>query len=252
MDRATTEAAWSATQAGAPIAGTFAWTENDTVMVFEPKAALGYAWKVTVAVGVGAVSRAGVPLTAAASASFTSVARPPTPVKPSTSGSGSGSSGSGTASVGAGTWAAVESYYLGLMNCTRTGGLVTSTGACSSPGGRNVAPLWQDAGISARASRPYAKKLVLNNLCTHYSGGTPGDRLKAAGYTSYNWAENLGCEGGSPFKAVLGDHLFFQGEASRNGGHYVNLMNAKYDRVGIGVWVSGSRVRLVIDFYHPL
>jgi hypothetical protein len=31
----------------------------------------------------------------------------------------------------------------------------------------------------------------------------------------------------------------------------VNLMNAQYDRVGIGVWVSHSRVRLVIDFYHP-
>ena len=36
-----------------------------------------------------------------------------------------------------------------------------------------------------------------------------------------------------------------------SGGHYVNLMNAKYDRVGIGVWVSHGRVRLVIDFYHP-
>ena len=31
----------------------------------------------------------------------------------------------------------------------------------------------------------------------------------------------------------------------------MNLMNAEYDRVGIGVWVSGGRVRLVIDFYHP-
>ena len=29
------------------------------------------------------------------------------------------------------------------------------------------------------------------------------------------------------------------------------MMNAAYDRVGIGVWVSGGRVRLVIDFYHP-
>jgi hypothetical protein len=28
-------------------------------------------------------------------------------------------------------------------------------------------------------------------------------------------------------------------------------MNAKYDRVGLGVWVAGGRVRLVIDFYHP-
>ncbi len=31
----------------------------------------------------------------------------------------------------------------------------------------------------------------------------------------------------------------------------MNLMNSAYDRVGIGVWVSGGRVRLVIDFYHP-
>jgi hypothetical protein len=31
----------------------------------------------------------------------------------------------------------------------------------------------------------------------------------------------------------------------------VNLMNSAYDRVGIGVWVSHGRVRVVIDFYHP-
>jgi hypothetical protein len=29
------------------------------------------------------------------------------------------------------------------------------------------------------------------------------------------------------------------------------MMNALYDRVGIGVWVSSGRLRLVIDFYHP-
>jgi hypothetical protein len=29
-------------------------------------------------------------------------------------------------------------------------------------------------------------------------------------------------------------------------------MNSAYDRAGIGVWVSGGRVRLVVDFYHPL
>jgi len=27
-------------------------------------------------------------------------------------------------------------------------------------------------------------------------------------------------------------------------------MNAAYNRVGIGVWVSHGRVRLVVDFYH--
>ena len=246
MDRATTEAAWQASQGSTRVAGTFAWAENDTVLIFDPRAALGYGQKVSMAVGTGARSRAGIPLASMASATFTTAA-PPAKPKPRTGGSG-GSGGS----VGGSTWAAVESYYLKLMNCTRTGGWVTSSGACSSPGGRAVAPLWQDAGISAKVSRPYAKKLVLSNVCSHYSGSTPATRLRAAGYTSYVWAENLGCEGGKPMSAVLGVHLFFQSEKSAGGGHYVNLMNAKYDRVGIGVWVSGSRVRIVIDFYHPL
>jgi len=136
------------------------------------------------------------------------------------------------------------------MNCTRTGGWVTSSGNCSSPGGRNVAPLKLDAGISTNVSRPYAKKLAVGGDCDHFIGGNPGDRLRHAGYDSYRWAENLGCRSGNPRSAVLGSHLFFQAEKSSNGGHYVNLMNPMYDRVGIGVWVSHGRVRLVIDFYH--
>ena len=87
--------------------------------------------------------------------------------------------------------------------------------------------------------------------CSHFIGGNPGDRLRAAGYTSYRWAENIGCGSGNARSVVLSSHLFFQNEKSTNGGHYVNLMNAMYDRVCIGVWVYAGRVRLVIDFYHP-
>jgi uncharacterized protein YkwD len=139
------------------------------------------------------------------------------------------------------------------MNCTRQGGTVTSGGDCSSPGGRNVAALKLDSGISTKVARPYAKKLAVGGDCSHFMGGNPGDRLRRAGYTSYRWAENLGCRSGNPFSAVLGSHRYFQSERSWSpqGGHYVNLMNSKYDRVGIGVWVSGGRVRLVVDFYHP-
>jgi len=257
MDRASTEAAWSAVQGTTALDGTFSWAEGDTVLVFEPTKVLDYSQTVTISVGTGAVSKAGVPLQAAASAKFTTVARPKPPstgggTTPTGGSTGSRSTGGSPGSVGAGTWAAVEAYYLDLMNCTRTGGTVTSTGACSSPGGRDVAPLFQDAGISAKVSRPYAKTLAVNNLCTHFSGGTPADRLRAAGYTSYIWAQNLGCRSGDPFKAVLATHLFYQSEWSYNGGHYVNLMNPKYDRVGLGVWVSGGRVRLVVDFYRPL
>ena len=137
------------------------------------------------------------------------------------------------------------------MNCTRTGGWVTSSGACSSPGGRHVAPLVIDSRISSRVTRPYAKLLATRGACSHFIGGNPGNRLARAGFTSYRWAENIGCRSGSPSSAVLGSHLFFQSERPYSGGHYVNLMNAAYDRVGIGVWVSGGQVRLVVDFYHP-
>ena len=121
---------------------------------------------------------------------------------------------SGGGGAVSGNWAGVESYYLRLMNCTRTGGWVTSGGKCSSPGGRAVAPLKLSAGISSRVSRPYAKLLATRNICNHFIGGTPGDRLRSKGYTSYRWGENLGCRSGNPFSAVLGSHLFFQTRAA--------------------------------------
>jgi uncharacterized protein YkwD len=158
---------------------------------------------------------------------------------------------SGGGGAVSGSWSSVEAYYLKLMNCTRTGGWVTSTGSCSSPGGRAVAPLMLSGPISAKVSRPYAKLLATRGICNHFIGGTPGDRLRRAGFTSYRWGENLGCRSGNPYSAVLGSHLFFQAEKPYNGGHYKNLMNAEYDRAGIGVWVSGGRVRLVVDLYHP-
>jgi uncharacterized protein YkwD len=258
MEHASTKAAFSVAVDGKALAGKTRFAESDTVLVFQPAKALPKGATITVTVAATATSKRGVALGTAKSVTVkTPKPAPPrtTAAKPRSSGSGSGTgsgSGSGSGSaVGGGSWGAVETYYLRLMNCTRTGGWVTSTGSCSSPGGRNVAALKLDAGISSKVSRPYAKKLAVNNLCTHFSGGNPGDRLRAAGYTSYIWAENIGCRSGNPYSAVLGSHLFFQDEKSTNGGHYVNLMNAKYDRVGIGVWVSGGRVRLVVDFYHP-
>jgi uncharacterized protein YkwD len=262
MDHATTRGAFKVTANGKPVAGKIQFAESSSVLVFQPTSALPASATIVVSVGTGATSALAVPLAKPLTATLHTVAAPkPKPKAPATqrvtttghSSGGSGGSGgsSGGKAVGGGSWGAVETYYLRLMNCTRTGGWVTSSGACSSPGGRSVAALRLDSGISSRVSRPYAKKLAMNNLCTHFSGGNPGNRLSAAGYHSYRWAENIGCRSSSAYSAVLASHLFFQAEKSSNGGHYVNLMNAAYDRVGIGVWVSGGRVRLVIDFYHP-
>jgi len=248
MDQRATKAAFKVTASGKAVKGKVTFAESGTVLIFDPASLLPWDARVVATVSRTARSTDGARLGANAQVAFRTVARVAriTATRPISSGGGGGS-------VGSGTWSAVERYYLKLMNCTRTGGLVTSGGDCSSPGGRSVAPLRLDAGISNKVARPYAKKLAVNNMCTHFSGGNPGDRLRRAGYTSYRWAENLGCRSGNPSSAVLGSHLYFQSERSWSppGGHYVNLMNSAYDRVGIGVWVSGGRVRLVVDFYHP-
>jgi uncharacterized protein YkwD len=249
MDKATTKAAFTVTVGGKAIAGKISFAEGNKVMVFTPAKSLPYGKKVVMEVGPTALSADGAALAKAAEGDFKTVAKAKRSTTTSTGGSTGGGGGGGA--VGGGSWASVETYYLGLMNCTRTGGWVTSGGHCSSPGGRAVAPLKLDKGISSKVSRPYARKLALGADCSHFIGGNPGDRLRRAGYKNYTWAENLGCRSGNARAAVLGSHRFFQSEKSYNGGHYVNLMNKKYDRVGIGVWVSHGRVRLVIDFYHP-
>ncbi len=253
MDRATTKRAFTVTVDGKAISGSITFAEGDTVLVFDPAKTLPYDARVVATVAASATSADGAALGAAKSAAFRTVPKP-VPARTTTTGTGGGGTGGGGGgSVGSGSWTAVERYYLGLMNCTRTGGTVTSGGDCSSPGGRNVAALKLDSGISTKVARPYATKLAVGNDCSHFIGGNPGDRLRRAGYTSYRWAENLGCRSGNPYSAVLASHRYFQSERawSPPGGHYVNLMNSQYDRAGIGVWVSGGRVRLVVDFYHP-
>ena len=257
MKRDVTAAAFHASVGGRDIAGKAAWAEQGTVLVFTPAAALPYGAKVVLSVDTTATSKAGIPLASAASGTFTvaakpAAAKPPAKkpaAKPPTKPIPKPPSGGGGAVSG--SWTGVESYYLRLMNCTRTGGWVTSGGRCSSPGGRDVAPLKLSAGISAHVSRPYAKFLATHGACDHFIGGTPGDRLRRAGYTSYRWGENLGCRSGNPYSAVLGSHLYFQSERPYNGGHYRNLMDSRFHFAGIGVWVSSGRVRLVVDFYTP-
>jgi uncharacterized protein YkwD len=250
MDRASVKKAFQVLVNGKAVKGTVTFAEKDTVAVFDPVKHFAYNTRVVATVAKTARSADGVPLRSAEQIAFRTELKPvPKPARRTNPTTSTPVSSGG--STGGGSWASVERYYLGLMNCTRTGGWVTSGGNCSSPGGRNVAALKLDSGISSKVARPYAKKLAVGNDCSHFIGGNPGDRLRRAGYTSYRWAENLGCRSGNPYSAVLGSHLYFQSEKSYNGGHYVNMMNSKYDRAGIGVWVYSGRVRLVVDFYHP-
>ena len=152
-------------------------------------------------------------------------------------------------------WYSVERFYLGLVNCTRTGGWVLSDGTCRGYGSGKysayIAPIAYSYGISDRVTRPYARLLVLRGLCSHTADGDPGYRLRRAGFTRWTWGENIGCRDGysTAKAAVLASHLKFQAEKSTNGGHWRNIKNAKYHWIGIGVWRSSTRTRLVVDFY---
>jgi hypothetical protein len=149
-------------------------------------------------------------------------------------------------------WYDVETYYLRLLNCTRTGGWVLKDGRCSAYGSgkysKYVAPLKRSAGISTVA-RSWAKRIAVEGACRH---GDPGARLRKAGFTGYTWGENIGCyDVASAYRSVLASHRNFQAEKSYGGGHWKNIKNAKFKQVGIGVWKANGHTRLVTDFYAP-
>jgi hypothetical protein len=151
-------------------------------------------------------------------------------------------------------WLSEEKFVWTLTNCTRTGGWVLNDGSCKGYGsGRYsayVKPVKYAPGFSDMVPRPYARQLALRNICTHFYGGSPIDRIRRAGYTWItNWGENIGCRTSSNVKAaVLASHLFFQSEKSSNGGHWRNIKNPRFTTMGVGVWQSSGRVRLVEDF----
>jgi hypothetical protein len=153
-------------------------------------------------------------------------------------------------------WLTDEAFYLKMVNCTRTGGWVLKSGSCTAYGsGRYsayVRPLTRSPGISDAVARPYATVLAIGNKCGHTFDGSLTTRLSRAGYRGTAWGENLACHNGLSTRAmVIWAHRVFQSEKSYNGGHWKNIKNARYRYIGIGVWRSGDRVRLVTDFFRP-
>ena len=182
------------------------------------------------------MSKAGTALAKASTAKFTvepkpkpkPKAKPPRPRRRRRSSKPKPIPKSGGGGAVAGGWAGVESYYLRPDELHADRRLGHLDGQVQQPGGRNVAPLaleHRDQHQGLPSVRQAARRRA--TICSHFIGGNPGDRLRRAGYDSYRWAENLGCRSGNPSSAVLGSHLFFQSEKSYNGGHYVNMMNAK-------------------------
>jgi hypothetical protein len=254
MDTKATAAAFSVTVNGRAVAGNLYWSEGDTVLALAPRYSFAVGSKVVAKVSTAARATTGMHIEKAASATFT-VSKPRVYVARA-GGGGGGSSGGGGGTGAFGSVGAqrhdMEVYYLGLMNCTRTGGWVTSSGGCSSAGHHTMpaqGALSLDETISLKVARPYAKYLADRNILSHNAGGTTTvSRFRSAGYSGGSWGENIASPHRSDAGGMIDSQIYFQSEAPYRGGHYYNIMDVYFHRVGIGVWISNS-IRLVVDFY---
>ena len=248
MDEKSTESALTVLANGGAVAGSTSWSEEDTVLAFTPRRSFGIGASVIVKLSTTARSTGGLHVAAATSATFL-VSTPRSRSITYTRSKITVTGGQGTSSA---PYKDMERYYLGLMNCTRMGSWVTSSGDCSTQT-RHTLPaqgaLALDDGISNNVSRPYAARLADSGLLTHnLNGTTTHGRLAAAGYGSGSWGENIASPGNASAGGMILIETFFQSESGYRGGHYKNIMNRYFHRVGIGIWVSNS-VRVVIDFY---
>ena len=240
MDEKSTAAAFSVTVNGKAVSGSTFWAEDDTVLVLTPRDSFKVGSTIVARVSTAARSTGGLHLPTAYSATF-SVSTPRV----------TGIGGGGVASTTS-PWYPSEVYYMNLMNCTRTGGWVTSGGDCSTETHHTLPAqgrLSLDSGISNRVSRPYAKYMADNRLLDHYlRGTTPHTRLCDAGYCGGSWGENIASPGSYGPGGMIDVELFYQSEYWCRCEHYYNIMNPYFHRAGVGVWFSNS-VRVSIDFY---
>jgi hypothetical protein len=247
MDQKSATAALTVEANGLPWSGSTYWTDDSMTLVWTPKHSFYAGTRVSVRVRSTARSTAGLTMAGTVGVDFV-VTSPrarayATGVKiPWTGGVASTTS----------PWHAAELYYLSLMNCTRTGGWVTSAGLCSTQTHHTMpaqSPLVFNAGIANNVARPYAKVMADRVVLTHYlDGTTPPGRLAAGGYPGYSWGENVASPSNPNQSGMISIEVFFQNESWYKGGHYYNIMNPRLHSAGIGVWVSNS-TRVVIDFY---
>ena len=262
MDHASTQAAFKLSGYDMKKGGEFYWAEGDTVLVFEPAKPLAYGTKYTLTVGGGAKAKTGAMITVPSNkkaivSTFKVAAKPkPLPVPPKPGAKPQEPPARPLKPTVKAPWLDVEQYALKLLNCNRTGGKILANGSCEGYGSGKFSayrpPLRLDAAISNSVARPYAKYQAIRRACNHFIDGDPGDRMARAGYRSPHWAENIGCRPASVRQSILGSALFFQAEQYAGyRGHWINLKNPDYDRVGIGVWASGGWVLSVYNFYRP-
>lgn len=195
------------TNVNQPVAGTLAWSADQTLLTYTPRAALASGHRFEIRLLDGAHDSDGNPLTGtyAFTTKAASARRTVSPVYPAPSASGS-----------------VQAYALALINTSRRA--------------FGFAPLSLDARVSAVAAA-HAWDQVRYGYFSHVSrdGSTFRDRLTAAGI-SYSHAGENQCEDyGSITHAISWCHSIMMAEPYPGvWNHIANILNPNFTRVGFG------------------
>ena len=152
---------------------------------------------------------------------------------------------------------AAERYAHSLLNCTRTGGFVTKSGACLARGSGKYSvkrpPVRLHANISLKVAWPWARAMNAYDVCDHVIPGKPGltQRMRSQGFRYWYYGENVGCvwQTNDARAAVLAVHRMMQAEKRFRGGHWRNIKDKGFKSVGVGVATGNGRVMVVWDFY---
>jgi hypothetical protein len=152
---------------------------------------------------------------------------------------------------------AAEKYAQSLLNCTRTGGFVTKSGACLARGSGKYSvkrpPLRLHRNISLKVAWPWARAMNAYNVCDHVIPGKPrlAQRMRSKGFRYWYYGENVGCvwQTNDAKAAVLAVHRMMQAEKRYRGGHWRNIKEKGFRSVGVGVATGNGRVMVVWDFY---
>ncbi len=250
MDEKSTAAATKVEVNGRAVSGTIGWTDNDQTMTWSPKSSYPVGARISIRVAATARSEGGLTLAATTGVDF-SIAAPRVRSYGTTIRTTSIPWTGGVASSSA-PYHSAELYYLSLMNCTRTGGWVTSSGECSTATHHTMparAALAFSDPIANQVARPYAKALADRGLLTHNLDGTSThSRLCTGGFCGGSWGENIASPSNAGSGGMISIEVFFQNESPCRCAHYYNIMNPYFHRAGVGIWVS-SGTRVVIDFY---
>jgi len=258
MERASTAKAFSVEVDGKTVDGSVDFAEDDTVLVFDPKRDLPYGASIVMHVRGGALAATG-PAGPPRAVGFTVVAKPSRPRRRRRAAAGRRAVAAAPARrrprppcrARPPAWVAAEKYLLTLLNCTRGGGWVPPTAPAPARWQRRRGTPVRRR-ISSEVSRPYARKLALSGVCSHFRR-RPGRPAGAAGYTATTGRRTSAAATSGPdgCRGEPGAVLPEREDVEPVGGHYVNMMNPRVrpgrDRP---LGVRGN-LRFVINFYRP-